>query len=781
MIDPRTKVAGGLPMLADLMDVGPGLLHARLLTAPVAHARLAVDTAAARLVPGAAAVFSGRELEAALGGRPLRFGPVLRDQPPLAVERVRYAGEPVAVALATDPDDADEALRHVTVTYDPLPLVTDPVAALDLPPSGAVLHPRDAEPSAAFPEIRLRRESGSNLVNHFVIRKGDAPGALARADHVFTDTFTTPAMHHGALENHIALAVPDAERLVVWSATQTPYKVRVQLAEMLGVALDRVAVRTLYLGGAFGAKCYAKIEPLAACLARAMDRPVRVSLDRSQSLTTVTRHATRSTIETGVRADGRITARHVTAWFDAGAYADISPRVIKNGAYGFGGPYDIDDIWVDVYAVYTNRPPAGAFRGYASPQAAFAYEGQTEQIARRLGLDPRQVRRVNLLRDGSRNVTGESMTDCHYDTLLDVAENAFGREPIRPQWPGPEVREARGRGLALTVKGTNTPSVSQAAVLLNRDGSLQVLTSTVEMGQGAHLALARLAAEALGIGERMVSVSLPDTDVTPYDQQTSSSRSTIAMGGAVRDACRNLRELLARLAADHCGVPVEQVQVGGGRVLAGTAAFGYGELVTVLRAGQLRCEGEYASTGGLDHETGQGIASSRWHQASGAAEVAVDLETGRIRVLRYHAAVWAGRVVNPVEARMQVEGAVILGLGSVLGEELGLDPAGGQAQRDLLDYRMPTLSDLPEITVDLLGGPDDEIYGLGETAVPPVAPAVAAAVADATGVVLTDLPLRPERVLAALRDPGPCQRQRQHQHHRDSSPGDRADYERIAR
>ncbi|MEX5636070.1 xanthine dehydrogenase family protein molybdopterin-binding subunit [Parafrankia sp. FMc2] len=787
MSDPRAKVTGRLPLLGDGLDgtaggaadPGPGLLHARLLTADVAHARLAVDTTPARGLPGVTAVFSGRELEAALGGRPLRFGPVLRDQPPLAVERVRYAGEPVAVALAADPDDADEALRRITVTYDPLPLVTDPIAALtgattDVGTSavtgtsavaGTVLHPRDGAPSAAFPEIRLRRGAGTNLVNHFVIRKGDAPGALARAEHVFTDTFTTPAMHHAALENHVAVAVPDAQRIVVWSATQTPYKVRVQLAELLGLPLDRVVVRTLHLGGAFGAKCYAKIEPLAACLARVTGRPVRVCLDRAQTFTTITRHATRATIETGVRADGRITARRVTAWFDAGAYADISPRVIKNGAYGYGGPYDIADIWVDVYAAYTNRPPAGAFRGYASPQAAFAYEGQTELIARRLGVPASQVRRVNLLRDGSRNVTGETMTDCHYDTLLDVAEHALadgalagGALPDGAPDAGlggdadPPVGQClRGRGVALTVKGTNTPSVSQAAVLLNRDGSLQILTSTVEMGQGAHLALTRLAAEALGIEERMISVSLPDTDTTPYDQQTSSSRSTIAMGGAVRDACANLLGLLTRLAADHCGVPAEQVRAGGGQVRAGATSYGYGELVTVLRAGQLRCEGAYASQGGLDHETGQGIASSRWHQASGSAEVTVDVETGRVRVLRYHAAVWAGRVVNPVEARMQVEGAVLLGLGSALGEELGLGPDGGQAQRTLLDYRLPALTDLPVITVDLLGGPDDEIHGLGETAVPPVAPAVAAAVADATGVVITDLPLRPDRVLAALR------------------------------
>nr|MDT0665751.1 molybdopterin cofactor-binding domain-containing protein [Micromonospora sp. DSM 115978] len=206
----------------------------------------------------------------------------------------------------------------------------------------------------------------------------------------------------------------------------------------------------------------------------------------------------------------------------------------------------------------------------ASPQAAFAYEGQTELIARRLGLDPVAVRRTNLLRDGSTNVTGELMTDCHYDTLLDAASTAL--DPSGPGRRDDAAGWARGRGVAVTVKGTNTPSVSQAAVALNRDGSVHVLTSTVEMGQGAHLALARLAAEALGVDERLVTVSLPDTDVTPYDQQTSSSRSTIAMGGAVRDACASLLARLATLAAEHCGVPVGQVSAGGGEVRAGKAA-----------------------------------------------------------------------------------------------------------------------------------------------------------------------------------------------------------------
>ncbi|CAJ64784.1 MULTISPECIES: xanthine dehydrogenase family protein molybdopterin-binding subunit [Frankia] len=760
MLDARVKVTGRLQMVGDLAgaDVGPGLLHARLLTSTEPHALIRVDTAQARQTPGVAAVFSGVELEAALG-RPARFGPILRDQPPLAVDRVRYAGEPIAVALAADPDAADAALTRVRTTYRPLPVVTEARTAMAAT-ADAVLHPRDAAASEAFPDLRLRRRPGSNLVNHFVIRSGDADAAMARAEHVFVDRFTTPAMHHAALETHVAVAVPSAERMVVWATSQTPYKLRVQLAEMLGVALDRVQVRVLHLGGAFGSKCYAKIEPLAACLARITDRPVRVCLDRTQAFTTVTRHATESLLVTGVRGDGRITARRVTAWFDAGAYADISPRVIKNGAYGYGGPYDVADMSVDVYAVYTNRPPAGAFRGYASPQAAFAYEAQMELIARRLGLDPVALRRRNLLRDGSRNVTGELMTDCHYDELLDAAirgpgPDGGGAERNGPDGSGPDgsgARRARGRGVAVTVKGTNTPSVSQAAVALNRDGSVHVLTSTVEMGQGAHLALARLAAEALGIDAALVSVSLPDTDVTPYDQQTSSSRSTIAMGAAVQDACRALLDRLADLAAEHCGVPRQAARAGDGEVRAGAARFGYGELVTAVRAGQLRCEGSYASVGSLDHDTGQGVASSRWHQATGTAEVEVDLDTGQVRVLSYHAAVWAGRVVNPVEAQMQVEGAVLLGLGSVLGEELRLAD-GRQVTRDLLDYRLPALTDTPRITVELLGRPTDPIYGLGETAVPPVAPAVAAAVADATGVVVTDLPLRPERVLAALRTP----------------------------
>ncbi|WP_235487107.1 xanthine dehydrogenase family protein, partial [Frankia sp. AvcI1] len=369
MLDARVKVTGRLQMVGDLAgaDVGPGLLHARLLTSTEPHALIRVDTAQARQTPGVAAVFSGVELEAALG-RPARFGPILRDQPPLAVDRVRYAGEPIAVALAADPDAADAALTRVRTTYRPLPVVTEARTAMAAT-ADAVLHPRDAAASEAFPDLRLRRRPGSNLVNHFVIRSGDADAAMARAEHVFVDRFTTPAMHHAALETHVAVAVPSAERMVVWATSQTPYKLRVQLAEMLGVALDRVQVRVLHLGGAFGSKCYAKIEPLAACLARITDRPVRVCLDRAQAFTTVTRHATESLLVTGVRGDGRITARRVTAWFDAGAYADISPRVIKNGAYGYGGPYDVADMSVDVYAVYTNRPPAGAFRGYASPQA----------------------------------------------------------------------------------------------------------------------------------------------------------------------------------------------------------------------------------------------------------------------------------------------------------------------------------------------------------------------------------------------------------------------------
>jgi CO/xanthine dehydrogenase Mo-binding subunit len=485
---------------------------------------------------------------------------------------------------------------------------------------------------------------------------------------------------------------------------------------------------------------------------------VRLVLTREEQAITLTKHGVTIQMQTGVRRDGTLVARRSTCHFNTGAYADIGPRLIKNGGYGTAGPYYIPNVWVDSYAVYTNLPPAGAFRGYGAPQGAWAYESQMDMIAERLGMDPVELRCGNLLRDGREFATGETVHDVHFADLLTRAVHAIGWEPAAA--PVRNGTLVRAFGAACAMKGAVTPSTSTASVKLNDDGSLDILTSSVEMGQGLQTAMAIIAARHIGVPLERIHVAEVDTQATPYDQQTSSSRSTHAMGSAVAlaldDVCKQLLELGADLLeADQADLEVAEGQV---RVKgAAERAISLAQVVRAARRGNLLGSGTFQVDGGLDADTGQGIATVHWHQAAGAAEVEVDLETGQARVVRYEGAVYAGQVINPVQAELQTEGSITFGVGQALFEEMVYD-AGQLQNRNLGEYMLPSIKDLPAIGVILVehdpGRADEmgDIHGLGETSLPPVAPAVGNAVYRATGVRIRDLPITPEKILRGLRE-----------------------------
>jgi CO/xanthine dehydrogenase Mo-binding subunit len=652
--------------------------------------------------------------------------------------------------VADDLDIAQEALSLIDVDYEELPAVFEPRAALA---DGApLIHEGPPRTGTTFPDLVIHALSDSNVCNYFKLRKGDVDAAFAQADHVFEDNFTSPAVQHVPLETHVCLAQVGAGRVTVWTGVQTPHLLRAQLAEMFRLPLSAVRVVVPTLGGSYGSKCYPSIEPLTAVLAYCSRRPVRLHLSREEEFVTITKHAADITLKTAVRADGSILARKSTCYYSTGAYADIGPRLIKNSGYATGGPHAISNMWVDSYALYTNVPPAGAFRGYGVSQAAWAYDSQLDLIAARLGLDPYQVRRRNLLVDGQTFATGDVAEDCHFVELLDAAAQGIDWHTSN----GPERRgsRVRAKGLSCVTKSTATPSTSTASVKLNEDGSIDVLTSSVEMGQGLQTGLAIIAAEQLGISPELVSVSDVDTDVTPYDQQTSSSRSTHAMGSAVIAAMAEVRGQLLDLGAEMLEADRADLEIEAGSVRVRGApdqALGVGEVVRRARRGNLLGNGVFQSQGGLDPETGQGIGSVHWHQAAGAAEVEVDLETGKVEILRYHAAVYAGRIINQVQAELQTEGSVAFGLGQALFEELLYD--GGQLQNgNLAEYMVASIDDMPPVSLSILEHPQRaEIHGLGETSLPPVMAAVGNAVFRATGVRIYDLPITPEKLLRALR------------------------------
>jgi CO/xanthine dehydrogenase Mo-binding subunit len=540
-----------------------------------------------------------------------------------------------------------------------------------------------------------------------------------------------------------------------------PHAIRAQMAELFNLPLARVRVIVETLGGGFGSKGSLRLEPITSFLALKANRPVKILLKREEEFVTVCKHPATIRIKTGVKKDGALTARQVSANFNTGAYSDIGPIVARNGGSAMSGPYKIPHVRIDSCAVWTNVVPAGALRGFGVPQAVWAYESQMDLIAERLALDPVEFRRKNLLRDDDCFATGERLADMHYDELLDQAaadlqwtsSDARWLNKNRPSHEKDIIR--RGKGLALVIKATITPSTSAAALKLNEDGSLNVLTSSVELGQGAKTVLAQIAADALQIPMSRVSVSDPDTEFTPYDQQTSSSRTTFSMGGAIGKAAADLKRQLFDYAAEQLEASVSDLVLEEGRVaVRGTPgrSLGYGEIALRSNQGNLIGRGAFSTRGGLDLETGQGIGSVHWHQGAIGCEVEVDVETGKVKVLKLSPRVFAGRVVNPRLCELQLEGSTIFGLGQALFEEMAYDERGQLLNANLGDYNIPSFEDIPKKLNPgaLEHAGSEELHGIGETLLPPVMAAIGNAVYNAVGARIRDLPLTPEKVLREL-------------------------------
>ena len=756
-IDGLAKVTGAIEYTINLEL--PGMLHVKVLRSPHPHARvIAIDASRAERVRGVRAVLTRDDL-ARLNIDPY-FGPVVRDQPVVAVDRVRYIGDTVAAVAAVDVEAAEEALEQIAVEYETLPAVFDAAEAMrpDAPRVHEGVRPADVD----FADIRALNlgEGGANVASHFILRKGDLEVGFGEADEVFEDEFSVPAIQHFAMEPHAALAVAHADgRIEVWSSTQNPSVIREQLAEVFRTDLSKIRVVAPFLGGGYGGKTYPKLEPLVVAMAMKAGRPVRLILTREEVFYTITRHAVVTRIRTGVKRDGRLVARQCELLFDTGAYADIGPRTSKNAGYAAGGPYRIPHVAFDSYCVYTNKPPAGAFRGFGIPQVCWAYEQQMDMIADRLGIDPLELRLRNAVGEGDAFFTGEILHAVPVRTLLEkCAEAVDWPAPSRPASP----TRRRGKGLAAMIKSTMTPTVSAATLKMEEDGSVSVLTGTVEIGQGSDTMLAQMAADVLALRLDRIRVVHSDTSVTPYDQSTSSSRSTFSMGNAVRQAALEVREQLLRMAATQLEIGVDDLEFRDGQVVprgSPERALGYAEVIRRhfgMGVGSVMGRGTFTTTGHLDPRTGQGKASAFCFTSAVGCEVEVDTETGEVEILSLVGAANAGKVVNPVMAQGQVEGSLLFGIGSTAYEEM-LYEGGQLVNPNLLDYRVPTMADLPrDMRSILVEDPHREgplgAIGVGEPVVAPIAPAIANAVARAVGVRITALPITAEKILRALAD-----------------------------
>jgi CO/xanthine dehydrogenase Mo-binding subunit len=544
-----------------------------------------------------------------------------------------------------------------------------------------------------------------------------------------------------------------------------------------------VRVRVPYLGGGYGGKMYDKYEPLVVLAARLTGRPVKLVLSRSEEFYTITKHEATVRLKTGVKRDGTLVARQVEIYWNTGAYADIGPRIAGKTAFTAAGPYDIEHVWIDSYCVYTNRTPAGAFRGFGVPQVTWAYERQANLIARRLGLDPLEFRLDRSLDEGGEFATGTILKAVGLRECLQRAADAVGlgpragaqergsagasstegtESPALPLRSAPALKR-RGKGVACGLKAVLYPSTSNAIVALNADGSAVVYSSTVEMGQGSETTLGQLAAEVLGLPLEKVWVHPPDTDITPYDTITAGSRSTYHMGNAVRLAAEDVKRQVLEAAATRLEAsPTDLVMANEGVYIQGaeqqkvdlptlfSLCFG-GRGTTVVGQGRFT-----PTTEPTDPETGMSAKSTEyWFPGATAVEVEVDEDTGRVEVLKIAAAADVGKAVHLEHCKQQIVGATTMALSMAMFEEIVFD--GGQvANPSLADYMLASpLDGPPEIETIIVEVPHPDgpfgAKGVGETAIFSLAPAIANAVADATGVEIFELPITPERVLRALR------------------------------
>lgn len=737
------KVTGAAVFASDVKL--PGMLHGRILRSTMPHARiLGIDASAALAMPGVVAVLTGADLEGMLAGNP-NWGPFMKDRPVIAIDRVRYVGEPVAAVAAVDEFTAEEALDAIGVEYDPLPFVTDAEQAML--PDAPLIHERMAPQKDYYFRGEPRSVQGSNVFQHHEYAHGDVEEAFRQAARVFEDTFTFPMVFHYAMEPHVVVADCRPDSLELWSCGQTPSAISRVCADLFGIPLARVRVHTPYVGGGFGGKAAVKIDPLVAALSCKAQRPVRVCLGINESMLTARRLSASVRLKTAVDADGRLTAKSVRVVMNGGAYADTGPAVAIKAAIRAIGPYRFPNLKLESWGVYTNTVPGSSFRSIGGPQGVWATESQMDIIADALGRDPVEFRLANMLEKGEPVRPDLRPLDVDLKSALRQASAAM-EQLAGPDTPG------RARGAAVAATDPGIIPMGGAIVRLKADGSVLVYVHSVELGQGTRGAMRAIAAQSLLQPVACVTVAEPDTDAAPYDWGTGASRSTVVLGLAVEYACQDIARQLCDMAAEALGGQAEDYRVSEGGV---TGPEGHVALRELLRRYNGIDSGEFigvgrVSPGSKDFRT----VPLFWETAAGVYEIDVDAETGQVRVTRAVSAADVGRVINRKAAEGQDEGATVQGIGHALFEEY-LYEDGQVINGSMFDYHVPAIDEAPEEMVTLLiesgdGPGPGGARGMGEGAILPVAPAIANALSRAYGVRIHDLPLTPERVWRALRD-----------------------------
>jgi len=746
------KVTGRAQYIADLAR--PGMLHGAILQSPYAHARiLRIDISAARALPGVHAVLIGEDF----GDH--RMGAFVKDETAMALGKVRYVGEPVAAVAAEDEATARRACQLIEVAYEELPAVLTIEEALA--PDAPIIHPRLAEYFKVFPAI-----SKGNSLSYTEIAEGDVARAWRDCEVIVEGEFETPAQAHLAMEPCGALAEVDAQgRVTLWSANQSVFRVQANVCESLGLPMARLRCVTPRVGGGFGNKMEAHVQPIAVKLALATERPVRLILNREEDFQMVrVRHPAKLRMRTGAKADGTLVARECELNLDGGAYGDDSPGVLGYALLMSRGPYRIPHMRAHGHVVYTNKLRSGAFRGFGNPQVSFAGETQLDEIAERLHMDPLELRLKNILMPGEAWFGGQAVPSNGLLDCVSAVRTASGWD-ARTTLPAAPEGKRRGFGIALAGHISGLLATS-AIVRVLEDGSVILNTGAVDIGQGSDTVLTQICAEALQVPIERVSLASPDTDGSPYNWGTTASRVTYTTGRSVVGAAREVERQIKEHAAEilECS-PVDLELRPGGRV----GIVGVPEdlpFVAVSARAHWRKGGPIVGTSSLVYDTPtldpkRATALGLPFQQIGVfsfcaliVEVEVDEATGQTLLRRAWSAVDVGKAINPQLVEGQIEGGLVQGLGFALVEEVVWDGAR-LANPSLMDYKAPGFLDVPyEITSIIVEHPQPDgpfgAKGVGEIGLVPVAPATANAIFEAAGVRLRRLPMTAERVLRAL-------------------------------
>ena len=691
-IEGPEKVTGGTRFAADV-DL-PGMLWGKILRSPHPHARIGrIDASAAWRVPGVKAVVTGQDNPG------FYMGKVLRDMPVLCWDRVRYIGDRVAAVAAETHEAAEEALLLIEVDYEVLPAVFDPREAMQ--PDAPLLH----EDIAAYEGAPLQNLATDvhNGQTRLAWSKGDVAEGFREADIILEHSFSVPSRHQGYLEPYTSvISIDDDGRVQAWCSCKAPFRARMQLAQAVGLQDEQIRVNVVAVGGDFGGKGDARDLPIAYLMAKMANRPVKIVMTYAEELTASNpTHPTFVTIRSGMTRDGRLTAREVRTVHASGAYGAMKPRSFLSTWHYIGGGYRIPNTSFEFLQVCTNTTPGGYFRAPGAHQYTFALECHTDLLARELGMDPAEFRRINLLGPGEEDAVGRPLRIINVRQVLEAALEA-GR------WGHPKAGPGRGLGVAIFGRQIGGGAAG-AVVTAESDGTFTVISPTVDVGTGTHTIEQQIVASEMEVPLSQVRVSQGDTDSTPFDEGPRASRVTYTEGQAVINACTQIRQAIL----DGARLPLT---------------------VTV------------------EHDAPQ--PEDVTYFSAQVAEVDVDRETGQVKVIRVVTAHDVGTVINPLAHQGQIDGGFVTGFGLAVTEELVTD--GGQVLNgNLGDYKLPTMSDIPPLETVLVHTPGGtgpyEAKAIGELANNATAAAIANAVADATGCQLFELPITAERVYAALR------------------------------